>query len=343
MSKTHLTRIAIVGALSVAALAGIAPATRSGSMGAQTRTPEDPKLVWTASQAVLVAKQVAPGAYAVFADDASEKNRAGVPLATSGGFIVGNDAVLVVESMLNRRLARQLLALVRRTTNKPIRYVVNTSYHGDHSYGNSFFPAGIELIQHVETARYIAEHFADDVKFMQQYFGTNQGLDEVRPRRATTLLHDESSVVIDLGGRRVEIMHLGFAQTPGDLFVWLSAEKVLWTGNPVIAAGPAVPWLLDGRLRKALATLRKVRAMVPQDAVVVPGHGHPTDVSTIDHHIAYLARLDREVSDAIARGLSLAETAKTVTMPEFSAYKVFPWVHGQINVPKAYQELKESK
>lgn len=343
MLRTYVTKMVTVGALWAAALAGIAPAAWSRAVEGQARTPEDPKLVWTASQVVLVARQVAPGVYAVIPDDAGGKNRAGVPVATSGGFVVGSDAVLVVESMLNERLARQLLALVRKTTNKPIRYVVNTSYHGDHSYGNFWFPPGVEVIQHVETARYIGEHFADDVKFMRQYFGTDQGLDEVRPRRATTLIRDGSSLVVDLSGKRVEVLHLGFAQTPGDLFVWLPAENVLWTGNPVIAAGPAVPWLLDGRLREALATLRRLRAMVPQDAVVVPGHGEPADVSAIDHHIAYLAGLEKEVSGAIARGLSLEETVKALTMPEYSAYKVFPWVHAQVNVPKAYQELKEIK
>ena len=118
---------------------------------------------------------------------------------------------------------------------------------------------------------------------------------------------------------------------------------MLWTGNPIIAHGPSVPWLLDGHLREALGTLRKVRVLIPQDAVVVPGHGHPTDVSAIDHHIAYLAQLDKEVTDALARGLPLEETVKAVTMPEYSAYKLFPWVHVQINVPKAYEEVKAGK
>jgi glyoxylase-like metal-dependent hydrolase (beta-lactamase superfamily II) len=309
----------------------------------QSRTPEDPNLVWTASHVVLLAKEIAPGAYAVFPDDAEVKNKAGIPVATSGGFIVGNDAVLVIDTMLNRRLAMQLLALIKEKTTKPIRYVLNTSYHGDHSYGNQFFPKGIQIIQHVETQKYIQSHFAEDIEFMKTYFGTNQGLDELKPQRAHILVHNGATLEVDLGGKRAQIMHLGFAQTPGDLFVWLPNEKVLYTGNPIIASPPALPWLLDGRLEDALATMRKLRKLLPDNAVVVPGHGYPTDVKSIDYPIVYLEQVKKEVQAAIRRGLSEKETVEAVTMEEYSGYNIFPWVHSQINVPKTYQELKQSR
>ncbi len=89
---------------------------------------------------VLVAQQVAPAVFAVFPDDSAAKNSAGVPAATSGGFVIGENGVLVIDTMLNRRLANQLLALIRVQTDKPILYVINTSYHGDHSYGTSSSP-----------------------------------------------------------------------------------------------------------------------------------------------------------------------------------------------------------
>ena len=305
------------------------------------RTAEDPKLVWTASQVVLVSKEVRPGVFAVYPDDAEAKNRAGIPVATSGGFVIGTDGVLVIESMLNRRLANQMIGLVRARTTKPIRYVVNTSYHGDHSYGNQFFPPQARFVQHVETQKYIQSHFKDDIAFMKQYFGANQGLDELKPHRADLLLSDGGRLAIDLGGKRVEVLHLGFVQTAGDLFVWLPVEKVLYTGNPIIASPPALPWLLDGHLEESLQTLRKLRQMLPEDTVVVPGHGAPVDPKTIDFNIAYLTRLKGEVQAAVARGLSEKETVEAVAMTEYSGYRIFPWVHGQINVPKAYNELRK--
>ncbi len=83
--------------------------------------------------------------------------------------------------------------------------------------------------------------------------------------------------------------------------------------------------------------------MLPDNAVVAPGHGYPTEVNSIDYPIAYLEQVKKEVRAAIRRGLSEEETVEAVTMKDYSGYKVFPWVHSQINVPKTYQELKQSK
>lgn len=316
----------------------------SGTPEPEPRTPEDPNLIWTPSSVVLVQKEIAPSVYAVYPDDAPAKNMAGIPVATSGGFIIGENGVLVIESMLNRRLANQMIALVASVTTKPILYVLNTSYHGDHSYGNQFFPAGAQIIQHVETQKYIQDHFAEDVAFMEKNFGTNQGIDEIKPQKAQILLHDGANLDLDLGGRSVNVLHLGFAQTNGDLFVWLPKEKVLYTGNPIISEGPSLPWLLDGKLAAALTTLKKIRAMLPADAIVVPGHGEPTGVGAIEHSIAYLEELEMRATDAVTQGLSEKETVDllTETMKKYSGYKIYPWVHSQINVPKTYEDLTKA-
>jgi cyclase len=326
-----------------ALLIGLATATPAfAQKPAPTRSAEDPNLIWTPSAVVLIRKQVAPGVYAVYPDDAERKNAAGTPVATSGGFVVGDRGVLVVESMINRRLANQLLALIRETTTQPILYVVNTSYHGDHSYGNQFFPPGVRAIQHAETQAYIKGHFAEDVTFMKKFFGGAQGMDELRAQPASLLLHDGGSLDIDLGGKVVQVRHLGFAQTQGDLFVWLPAEKVLFTGNPIIADGPSTPWLLDGKADESLTTMRRLLAMVSTDAVVIPGHGAPTSVKAIESFIGYLEELTSMVAAAVAEGLTEIQTVErlTASMSRYNGYRIYPWVHSQLNVPRTYQEYK---
>ncbi len=320
-------------------------ASLAAAAGSETRAPEDPNLVWTPNHVVLVSQQVAPGVFAVFPDDSAAKNTGGIPVATSGGFVIGDKGVLVIDTMLNRRLADQLLALIRAQTDKPIQYVVNTSYHGDHSYGNQFFPKDASIVQHIATQNYIHDHFPQDVTFMMTYFGKDSGMDELKPQPAQILLHDGADVTFDLGGKRVNILHLGFAQTDGDLFVWLPAEKVLFTGNPIISIAPSLPWLLDGKSEPSLATMRKLRALVPADAIIVPGHGKPAGVETIDYPIAYLTELRSQVRAAVDAGLSEQETVTKLaeTMKQYSGYKIFPWVHSQVNVPKTYQEMKAQR
>ena len=86
-------------------------------------------VVWDANTVELESHQIGARVYAVIPAEAYEKVPRGLPAATSGGFIVGERGVLVVDTMLNARLAGQLIGLIREVTDLPIRYIVNTSYH----------------------------------------------------------------------------------------------------------------------------------------------------------------------------------------------------------------------
>ena len=94
--------------------------------------------VWDANTIVLESQKLAEGVFAVIPTGATEMAENGFPIATSAGFVIGENGVLIVESMLNENLTDQLLDLIAKETDQPIRYLVNTSYHGDHSYGNQY-------------------------------------------------------------------------------------------------------------------------------------------------------------------------------------------------------------
>jgi glyoxylase-like metal-dependent hydrolase (beta-lactamase superfamily II) len=288
---------------------------------------------WDPDDVTLVAHELGDGVYAVLPDDAFEKDH----VATTAGFVIGDDRVLLVEAMVSRDLTEQLLALVRHETDLPIRYVVNTSYHGDHSYGNYLLSDEVAVIQHPATADYITSSFEDDRSFMLDLMGAGKGIEEVQPRAADLLV--EQMLEIDLGGKTVEIRHFGFAQTPGDLVIWVPDEKVLWVGNMLQAPPPALPWLLEGRHRETIATLSAVRDFLPLDATIIPGHGHPMSRDEIDFSIRYLQDLDDAVSSAVHEGLSLDETREEVAMDAYRAYSLFEWAHRTVNVPAAYEVI----
>lgn len=310
----------------------------AGLVGAEEKKEN---LVWDAGTVQLKLEKLAEGVYALYPTDAREKNSKGYPVATSGGFVVGDNEVLVIESMVNKRLAEQVIEFVKSVTDKPIRYVVNTSYHGDHAYGNYVFPKTAKIIQHSKTKAFMdnKKGFEADKKWMSQYFGTNRGIEEVVARSADIVVDHKKT--IDLGGKIVEIMHLGFAQTPGDLFVWVPDSKVFWTGNSVVAQPPALPWLLDGKHEEVLATMKKVRSFLPYDAIVVPGHGIPVRPADLDFIIRYLEALHEEVKSAVEKGMQLEQAQKTITMKDFQGYALWGWVHSGVNVPNTYKELSK--
>lgn len=308
---------------------------------AQPAEEKKENLVWDAGAVQLELKKLADGVYAFYPTDAKEKNPKGYPVATSGGFVVGDNEVLVIESMVNKRLAEQVMGFVKQVTDKPIRYLVNTSYHGDHAYGNYVFPKSVSIIQHRKTKEFMdnAEAFEADKKFMVQYFGANRGIEDVIARTADIVVDDGDVKTFDLGNKKVQIIHMGYAQTEGDLFVWVPGSKVFWTGNPVVAQPPALPWLLDGKHEEVLATLKKVRKFLPEDAIVVPGHGVPMQPKDIDFEIRYLESLHQAVKNAVEQGMTVEETQKTITLPDFQGYSLFDWVHSGVNVPNTYKDL----
>ncbi len=295
--------------------------------------------VWDGNKVLLTSEKLDNGVYAYYSSEAKAKELKGLPVATSGGFVVGDKGVLMIETMLNKRLCDQAQALIRKATDKPIIYAVNTSFHGDHSYGNMYLPQGTRIIQHEVTRQYIDSHFEADTQFMMQNFGKGRGIEEIKPVAADILIPKGGKITIDLGGKTVEIMDFGFAQTGGDLFIWEPVSKVMWTGNPIITIKPSLPWLLDGHLVETLKSLQKVYDFLPQDARVVPGHGSVMAKKDLKWHIDYLATVKAEVKAAVAEGLTLEQTVERVKMPEFEGYALHGWVHPGLNVPAAYKDL----
>lgn len=296
--------------------------------------------IWDANRVQMVSQEIAPGVYAHLPADAADINAKGGAAATSGGLIVGARGALLIETMINRRLHDQVRLLAKqKSAGRPLLYAVNTSSHGDHSFGNMYLSRETKLIQHEQTARFIATHLEHDKTFMLQHFGKGRGIESIQVREPDVIIPAGGKLVLDLGGRQVEIHDFGFAQTGGDLFIWDSQSKTLWAGNPVIAAKPALPWLLDGKLLATLATLKRVYDFLPADATIVPGHGVPMRREGLLWHIEYLEAVQAGVKNAIALGLSLEQTVAELKMPAFRGYQLFDWVHPALNVPAAYRDL----
>lgn len=305
---------------------------------ASTAIAQEP--VWDGNKVVLESQKLADGVFAVIPKGATEMAARGEPIATAGGFVVGENGVLVIDSMLNKRLNTQLLELIAVETEKPVRYLVNTSFHGDHAYGNQYMPDSVNIIQHANAAAYIASHLEADKDFMIQTFGKGRGIEEIIATDADILIDGGGSISINLGGITVDIRDFGFAQTGGDLFISVPAANVLWTGNAIIARAPALPWLLDGHLVETRDTLQRVYDAFNANTKIVPGHGPITDASSIKWAVDYLTSVETEVTAAVSDGLSLEDTVARVQLPDFQGYALFGWVHPSLNVPAAYKDLK---
>ncbi len=332
-----MTHPLIRRAVSALALSALALSAGAGLLAPQTAFAQDP--VWDGNTVQMQSEKLADGVFAFYDSKAKELNAQGRAAATSGGLIVGTRGALLIDTMLNKRLNDQVQALGQQLGGKPLLYAVNTSSHGDHSFGNMYLPASTQVVQHSAARNYIDKHLADDKAFMLKNFGAGRGIEPIQARLGDVMVAPMSTVVLDLGGKLVHVIDFGFAQTGGDLWVWEPESKVMWSGNPVIASKPALPWLLDGHLVATLETLKRVHAFLPADARIVPGHGVPIARDEMLWHINYLAAVQKNVQAAVAKGLTLEQTVAQNPMPEFQGYALFAWVHPGLNIPAAYKDL----
>jgi glyoxylase-like metal-dependent hydrolase (beta-lactamase superfamily II) len=176
-------------------------------------------------------------------------------------------------------------------------------------------------------------------------FGKDRGIENSVYRPADIAITKNSNLIIDLGkGKVVEFINIGTAQSPADLFIWLPGDKVFWAGNPFIGEAPCIPWLFDGYFLEPAANLRKIYDFLPDDAVVIPGHGRVTNKAGIKFTIDYVEALRKNIEDAVAKQLTLEQTVQSVKMEEFNkGYVLFDWLHFNFNIPNAYKDIKAAE
>lgn len=317
-------------------------AAKPGTQPSAAETKET-EPIWDPNTVVLESQKLAENVYAIVDSRGQQGVPNGVPMATSGGFIVGAQGVLMIDTMLNQKLSQQARNLIAKVTDKPIIYAVNTSYHGDHSYGNMYLPAQTKIIQHEHTQSYLASNLEKDKAFMIANFGKGRGIEEIKLRKADLIVKKGETYTLDLGGRQVKLIDFGFAQTGGDLFVWDQGSKTMWTGNPILAHKPSLPWLLDGHFVETRQSLQAMYDFLPADVTLIPGHGIPMKKTDIDWHLNYMDAVKVQVQSAIQEGLSYEQTVKKVTLDPFRGYQIFDWVHPGLNVPAAYQDLSKKE
>jgi glyoxylase-like metal-dependent hydrolase (beta-lactamase superfamily II) len=288
--------------------------------------------IWDGNKAELKIQKLVEDVYAILPSTADAETTKGIPQATTGGFIIGDKGVL-------------LMKLIKSVTNKPVIYAVNTSDHGDHCFSNYLLPASTVIIQNEFCKENLSKNFEGIKQFMIMLFGKDRGIEAAQYRPADIAIPKNSNLKIDLGnGKIVEFINTGTAQSPADLFVWLPSSKVFWAGNPFIGESPTIPWLFDGYFLEPANNLKKMYDFLPDDAIVVPGHGRVTNKAGIKYTIDYVESLKANVEGAVNRGLTLEQTKEIVKMSEYDkGYVLFNWLHYNFNLPNAYKDIKASK
>jgi len=243
-------------------------------------------------------------------------------------FVLG-DGVLVVDTQVAPLAARRLRTEIEKITNKPVRWVVNTHYHGDHTGGNALFPEA-EIIATSQTARYVVERDGERVEYAETF---GLAFQEVHPTIGPTRTFD-GSLILELGGERIEILQIGRCETP-------DACVVHWPRRGAVACGDGVatdeypfngvPFMDEG-LRDDGEWVRFLQTIKSWNAhYLLPGHGEPLiGVDAINARMDLLSSLFEDVLRAtreeLGRGTPFAELVERVD-DKLARYREHPGLH----------------
>jgi len=233
------------------------------------------------------------------------------------GVVVGDDAVMVIDTQATPAMAQDVIRRIREVTDKPVKYVVLSHYHAVRVLGASAYRSQ-HIVASRDTYDLIVERGEADMQSEIERFPRLFRAVESIPGLTWPTLVFEKRLTLWLGKLQVEIMQLGRGHTKGDTVVWLPQEKILFSGD-LVEYG-ATPYTGDAYLTDWPATLDAVAALKP--AKLVPGRGaalqSPAEVKAgLDGTRAFVT----EMFDAVKRAASACKDLRTVYRETYAALK----------------------
>jgi cyclase len=246
------------------------------------------------------------------------------------GFLVDADdrRVVAVDTCSTERRTRAFLAAIAAVTPHPVRTLVNTHHHGDHTNGNCLVAEEATIIGHHVTRE---EVLATRIGGLEAVFGDVDWGDLTPAAPTVTFLE---RLDVHVGGRVAELHHFGSpAHTRSDVAVWLPAERLLFAGDLVFNGG--TPFVVMGSVAGSLAAIERLRALGP--TTIVPGHGGVCGPEVLDRVEGYLRFVQALAAEAHAAGTPPLEAARSVDLGEYAEWLDAERIVG--NLHRAYAEL----
>lgn len=287
-------------------------------------------------------------------------------------FLVTGDGVLVVDSGNDPAEGRWVVEKIKEKTDKPIKYVVLTHYHFDHSLGLLGFPKDVTIIAHSNCAQNISkfgeaqfkwfletalpgqieesrkkivklkkENSPDVKKEEKELNKLTQTLEDLRKKQ---LIYPgvtfDKKLTLRMGKEKIEIIYPGRAHTSGNALVYIPGRKVIIMGD-ILFYGyiPYIDWQAGSDTQHWIECLDKLSQWDIEK--VIPGHGEVTDKSALEQKKRYLTGLRKSVKEAMDKGLSLEEMSKSIKMENYKHLKFYDFLGS--NIEAVYQEMKNKK
>ncbi len=241
------------------------------------------------------------------------------------GFVVGKDAVAVIETGYHEPMAKEMLQQIAKITKAPVKYVINTNSQPDRFLGNEHFRRqGATIITSASEAKRMAERVSMLAETIEGALGLQPGGILV-PNPPDRILEGDSE--IDLGGLIIKLHQFGAAHTPGPLVVHISADNAVYGGD-ILYSGRLPAIIEGGNVKSWIEVFDKLRKF--GDATFVPGHGKPAKLSAFEFSTReYLVLLRTHMLNAVKKGMDIQEALKSLNQSRFAKLENYQELAGR--------------
>lgn len=253
------------------------------------------------------------------------------------GIILTSEGVVLVDSGHNPPDSRAVLEGVKKLTSQPVRFLVDTEVHPDHTTGHFVFSPPAVVINHAgapeamkkahdpERGKRLAEQSPEMRVAAQGY------------RLVTPHIEYRDKMTLTLGDRTMELLYLKNSHSEADTAIWLPTERVLF------AASVAVPNSLNNirpfvTIPDMLSSMKLMKSLNPE--VVIPGHGLPGTTKLFDDTERYYTLLVDRVGKMVQEGKSLDQIKQELRMPEYASWAAQDRM--PTNIEAAYRAVKRN-
>jgi len=220
-------------------------------------------------------------------------------------FIITGEGVVVVDTRVNRAEAEKVLQIIREHTDLPVICVINTHYHGDHTFGNELFAGTHAIIAHENVRKALVGSAGQDHLERVKSFGVS-GLDAVKIVPPNMVYRDRMELF--LGGYHFMLLHPKGGHTDGDTYVYLKELRLVIAGDLVF--NKKIPYMGDAYLDEWIKALQFIEDI--DNEIVIPGHGDVGGKPVMIAMKHYLMNLRSLVQEQLSLGKSLKETQDAV-------------------------------
>ena len=269
-------------------------------------------------------RKLAPKVYAYI----QEK---GTWFISNAGLIVGKKEAIVVDSLSTKNMVEGFINEIKKVTDKPVRFLINTHFHGDHIYTNHFFPGAVVICDattRVLTKKASPSEIEEYSKFWPEIDFTGA---EITPQdmgfeKNLTLYNDE---------REIQLVSVGPAHSPSDTFVYLPNERIVFCGDLLFYY--CTPFALMGYISGYIQALDHLASLNAK--IYVPGHGPVCGKEGLYEAREYLVLIRDEGRKYFDEGLSYTEAAERIDIGKYEKWANKERIVG--NLARAYSEFRE--